>query len=356
MNKDRYPETERPKYVPETTCQLRTYGDPRPDGGDTVPQNTAASPPVSGAADQETPQERFRKALGQVIRDPDGLLIFLHGFLGCGAEWHDALDILRGQVRCALVAPDLPGHGTCSLPVTRDFRLEDAVPALSACSNCVIWGYSMGGRIAMMTAARMLDQADSRGGICRIRGLVIESAHPGLTDSYTRQLRHENDSRWAQKFEEEQPEDVLSQWYMQPVFSSLTSEQKRLLTAEKLFTDGSRPAAALRTFSLGSQKDLAPVLQRLPTLYLYGTGDSRFTSVAEEIRTRAPGAWIMPVDGGSHNLHRFRLREILHLAGLPLPENTSRIQSGSTAGTVPGSAGKTDIRDADTSASAEPVE
>ncbi len=296
---------------------------PKPQDVAVLPGEVPESILNSDAADHETPRRRFRKALEQVIQDPGGLLIFLHGFLGCGAEWHDALSLLKDQVRCTLAAPDLPGHGTSSLPVTRDFRLEDAVPELSSCNGCVIWGYSLGGRIAMMTAARMLAQADSQGEPCQIRGLVIESSHPGLTDSKARQQRLENDSNWARKFEEEQPEEVLRQWYMQPVFSSLTTEQKALLAAEKMFTDGRRTGAALRAFSLGSQEDLTPVLQRLPSLYLYGTGDTRFATVARDVGRKAPGAWILPVAGGDHNLHRFHLRQILEDAGLPLATKLS---------------------------------
>ncbi|MCS5617960.1 MAG: alpha/beta hydrolase-fold protein, partial [Pirellulales bacterium] len=66
------------------------------------------------------------------------MTIFVHGFLGSVDDWAPVLD-------------EVPGR---AVPIPRAASIEAAADALVPADPCVIVGYSLGGRLAMLAATR----------------------------------------------------------------------------------------------------------------------------------------------------------------------------------------------------------
>lgn len=91
-------------------------------------------------------------------------------------------------------------------------------------------------------------------------GVIVEGGHPGLQDPDARQARLTSDRRWASRLRSEPLEAVFADWYQQPVFASLTDEQRRALIALRSRNNGPRLAEMLEATSLAVQPDLRPAL------------------------------------------------------------------------------------------------
>ena len=169
-------------------------------------------------------------------------------------------------------------------------------------------GYSMGGRLALALAKIIYEQRPSQ-----IRGLILESAHPGLADEEQKSIRRQADNRWAQRFATEPLARVLADWYQQAVFSSLSEGEKGQLISMKIahYGDTGRLAlsAQLYAFGLSQQADYSDfiVSGRLPVSYISGALDAKFTAIATRLveRTKKSSArlcHLLALDAG-HNIH-----------------------------------------------------
>ena len=92
---------------------------------------------------------------------PDTALVLLHGALGAG----DQLAALQGALDglgAPILAPDLPGHGRraddpAPLAIPRFADAVRADLAAAGCARAVLFGYSMGGCVALHLAAHAPD-------------------------------------------------------------------------------------------------------------------------------------------------------------------------------------------------------
>ncbi|MGX8894989.1 2-succinyl-6-hydroxy-2,4-cyclohexadiene-1-carboxylate synthase, partial [Enterobacter cloacae] len=80
-------------------------------------------------------------------------------------------------------------------------------------------------------------------------GLIVEGGNPGLYDAIERQNRIAHDKRWAARFRNEPINDVLTQWYQQPVFADLSDETRQLLVEKRSSNAGFCIAESLETLS-----------------------------------------------------------------------------------------------------------
>ena len=222
-------------------------------------------------------------------------LVLLHGLLGDGQDWVEVIAGLEG-INC--LALDLPGHGQHHQEQVASFEafhhwLGDTLISHGVSRYCLL-GYSLGGRLALYHASRQPPGLEA---------LWLESAHPGLSAS-ERPGRIAHDERWARRFEQEPLEDVLIDWYQQPVFVDLTEAQRRRQIQRRLANRGPAVAQMLRSTSLGHQPPLWQWLEStsLPVSYFSGRRDTKFHTLATQLTRMAPHLRHITLEGG-HNLH-----------------------------------------------------
>ncbi|MCC5848249.1 MAG: alpha/beta fold hydrolase [Verrucomicrobia bacterium] len=213
---------------------------------------------------------------------PKGL--WLHGFLGDGAEGENFLDPLLNDYE--ILCPDLPGHGKTD-PMSLSDTLSGIAKLAAGCDFSA--GYSMGGRLLMMSASRHPND---------FRHLILESAFLGHADAEERSERRQVDAQRAEKLRKEGLEAFCTWWYAQPMWQSLPAPPLRHGNAAHL-------ATALETFSAGTQPDLRPWLMRCTSriLWLAGERDSRYVEQARWVKQHIGGAQVRLIPGCGHNIH-----------------------------------------------------
>ena len=239
---------------------------------------------------------RFRPCVGNNLP----VLVWLHGFLGDRDEWREVAASLPTFTHLFI---DLPGHGGSAPEAVNDFTDMSALLADTLDSYNILnyWlvGYSLGGRIAMNFACQQ-----KRAGL---QGLIVEGGHPGLTQQHMREERLAADRRWAQRLREEPIAAVLTDWYRQPVFASLSEAQRTELVTLRSRNNPHALAAMLEATSLGLQADLRQPLGQLglPFHYLYGERDAKFCALADEL-----SALSHSIAAAGHNAHRENARAV----------------------------------------------
>ncbi|PMO37370.1 2-succinyl-6-hydroxy-2,4-cyclohexadiene-1-carboxylate synthase [Vibrio sp. 10N.222.52.B12] len=240
-------------------------------------------------------------------------LVFLHGLLGSGADWHLCSNALPQFERVTI---DLPGHGQSQSISCSD--LDDCCKLLNSTLSLqfpsqqplILIGYSMGGRIAMHGLAH---QCFSDLNIC---GAIVEGGNFGLQNESDKQARLKNDTRWAKRFKIEPLACVLNDWYQQLVFSSLNHEQRQTLVTKRSANLGSSVADMLLATSLAKQGYLLPALQQqaVPLYYVCGAKDKKFSQLAE-----MSGLAYRQIEGAGHNAHQeqpqkfaIQINQIIH--------------------------------------------
>ena len=167
-------------------------------------------------------------------------LVLLHGFTGSASTWAPFADSWPGV---QAVAIDLLGHGESDAPVDPErYRIERTVEDLVgvldrlALPPVVVLGYSMGGRVAMRLALHLAhDFADEAPK--RLRGLILESASPGIADADERAARVASDHALADRIEGEGIEAFVREWESLPMWASqagLSDEARLRLRAQRV--------------------------------------------------------------------------------------------------------------------------
>lgn len=224
-------------------------------------------------------------------------LVFLHGLLGSGEDWQACIKHLDSFPTLTL---DLPGHGQSQTVKCDGFEsvcqhiIDTLYSALSPNQPIILVGYSLGGRIAMYGVAKYLfDQLN-------LVKVIIEGGNFGLQDEESRVQRWLSDSKWAERFNSEPIEQVLSDWYQQSVFSSLNHEQRQTLIAKRSANLGASIGQMLLATSLAKQPPLLPELSRsgIDIHYICGERDSKFSQLAKQ-----SGLSFCQVAQAGHNVH-----------------------------------------------------
>lgn len=228
---------------------------------------------------------------------------FLHGFMGSAADWEPIIAGLTEAAFC--VAVDLPGHGASTDIPPWTYSMEGVTQALAdvlddaGVEECVLVGYSMGGRVALYYTLYHGD---------RIRRLVLESASPGLRSEEERAHRRSVDADRAEAIQEDF-EAFLENWYRMPLFASL--ERRDLVESmveQRRHNDPTLLARVLDGLGTGAQPSLWDDLESLdvPTLVLTGSRDEKYVTVAGEIASRNPAVRPVVVPDAGHNVHAER--------------------------------------------------
>ena len=144
------------------------------------------------------------RPLGVEITGPEGrpVIVFVHGTRLTRASWRAVTARLSDTYRC--VSLDLPGHGVLA---ARPFTLDAAAGAVEAAilagggRRAVVVGLSLGGYVAMATAARAPEL---------VRGLVLagSSAEPSGPAAAAFRL-----FAWVLGAAPQRPFDALNTWF-----------------------------------------------------------------------------------------------------------------------------------------------
>ncbi|WP_045858912.1 alpha/beta fold hydrolase [Teredinibacter purpureus] len=221
-------------------------------------------------------------------------LVFLPGFLGAKTDFDTVIAHLPSNVSTVvLTLPD-----SVKQSVTFDACVVDWFKSTQGQlpTAFYLYGYSLGGRFAMAIAQYLSRQSPDA-----LRGLMIESAHPGLSLQHEKTQRLASDKKWANAFKNEPLGEVLLSWYRQPVFSSLTASTIAQFIQKKSHLNGLKMAEQLLNFSLANQPNYSSFLRSLtcPLAYLSGEYDRKFTHVG---RSLGVGTHRI-IKGAGHNIH-----------------------------------------------------
>lgn len=204
----------------------------------------------------------------------------LPGFLGSTSDWggFDPKDL----------GVDFLTPVTLSPTLSLEEWGETFLPAPE--TQNILMGYSLGGRLGLHA-------------VCANpplwKAAIFISTHPGLATQKQKEERIKNDRIWANRFLEEDWEKLMEAWNCQPPLRT----SKPLLRNE---TDYNRKdlALILETWSLGLQKNFAPLLAKLdlPILWLTGENDAAFLSLAQTLEFSHPLSSIQIIPGGGHRI------------------------------------------------------
>lgn len=230
------------------------------------------------------------------------VIVFLHGFTGCADVWEEVTANLSVDYRC--IAVDLPGHGETECPAdVAEFRLPQVADHLAMVLESLkvapvaLWGYSMGGRLALQYALRHPQT---------LTHLILESASPGIEDPAQRQERQRSDDALAAHIESVGIGAFVDEWENHPIFYG----HRRLPEAKRqrmrsLRQQGSTAglALSLRGMGTGAQPPLHDQLHGLavPTLVMVGDEDQKFTSIGREMCSSLPNATFRIIAGAGHS-------------------------------------------------------
>lgn len=229
------------------------------------------------------------------------IVLFLHGFLGSGEDFDNAIAALSDRFCC--LAINLPGHGqTVVTGVDQQYEMAQTAEAIVdlldhlQISRCYLVGYSMGGRLALYLALHFPQ---------RFPKVVVESASPGLELDRDRQTRLQHDWNLADRLEADFS-TFLQQWYEQPLFQPLRHHpQFAELQARRSRNRPADLAKSLRHLSTGRQPSLWHLLEQhsQPLLLVVGADDRKFCEINQRMVDRCPAARLAIVPDCGHGVH-----------------------------------------------------
>jgi 2-succinyl-6-hydroxy-2,4-cyclohexadiene-1-carboxylate synthase len=227
-------------------------------------------------------------------------IVFLHGFLGSHADWQILVSELGDRFDCICI--DLPGHGRSlhlpesvyTLPKTADLVVQ-VLQSLN-CNSSHLYGYSMGGRLALYLALNFPQ---------RWRSLYLESASPGLLKDADRRARQQRDWQLADALIQDFPA-FLTAWYEQKLFDSLRSHPHFTLHLQRLAHNHPQELAqSLRWMGTGIQPSLWERLPelKLPCQLIVGEWDEKFIAINQRMACLSSKMMLQIVPQTGHNVH-----------------------------------------------------
>nr|WP_293090492.1 2-succinyl-6-hydroxy-2,4-cyclohexadiene-1-carboxylate synthase [Okeania sp. SIO3B5] len=230
------------------------------------------------------------------------VILLLHGFMGSSNDFVDFIPQLCEYFCCLIV--DLPGHGKTIVNGSDEYYdMENTAIALIhlldelKIDKCYLFGYSMGGRLALYMAINFPT---------RFNKLILESASPGLKTEMERSLRRQSDLKLADKLENSNFQEFLSNWYNQALFKSLRQNNSfEKVIERRLENNPLELARSLRNLGTGNQPSLWDKLSnyQIPTLLMVGEFDDKFQVINLKIAELCQVANLKIIPESGHNIH-----------------------------------------------------
>ncbi|WP_332649515.1 2-succinyl-6-hydroxy-2,4-cyclohexadiene-1-carboxylate synthase [Lysinibacillus sp. 54212] len=236
-------------------------------------------------------------------KDKRETIVMLHGFTGSTKTWETLATKLPHY---KIVVIDLMGHGLTE--VVEDvnvYGMESQIHILHAIitrlqlTNFTLLGYSMGGRIALSYALQHPHE---------VRGLILESASPGLESMEEQKERKAADNALANRIETEGIEAFVEFWENIPLFASQKSlplDVQQAIRAERLSQNRLGLANSLRGMGTGVMPSLWHRLVELPMPVTLMTGelDSKFVNIADRMTKLIKNVRHVTVNEVGHAIH-----------------------------------------------------
>lgn len=230
-------------------------------------------------------------------------IIFLHGFMGSSHDFLFFMKRLSREYFC--IAFDLPGHGKSLFKNNKKLLMLDSLYSVAllilediakiGIENFVLYGYSMGGRIAQEIA--FLSK--------KVTLLLLESSSFGIIDKKERELRYRKDLCLFDGVDTKETFiHFLKKWHALPLFQTLQhSPNLPSLIAAKQKNNIGELKQALKILSVGKQRYCLDSIEKLeiPIYYFYGEKDQKYSSVVRTLETKKIET--LPFVHASHNIH-----------------------------------------------------
>ena len=231
-------------------------------------------------------------------------LVCLHGFTG---TLH-TFDFLANQLPGVnILALDLIGHGQTSVHVlTVHYTMSQVVKDVRAfleklgLTECFLFGYSMGGRVALAFATTFPKM---------VLGLILESSTAGIKEAVLRANRRKQDQKWIHLLREEGLKAFVLQWQEVPLFASqkaLPQTVQLRVYQERMSQNRWGLANSLAHMGTGAQQNYWSQLAKMemPLLYLAGEFDAKFCQIGQEmVHLWQNQAQLEVISGAGHCIH-----------------------------------------------------
>lgn len=236
------------------------------------------------------------------------LMVVLHGFM---EEHTDLLSLVDQNVDCSYLFIDLPGHGKTNIAKFNDRKtifseLESLIRFYEKDNGLLMYGYSMGGRIAIELAIQIKPKI-----------LFLESAHFGLNNSKERQQRLNQDLQLLNN-----PQlDIINffnTWYSNPIFGSYKESENFTEEIKKKLSHSPRQwHESLKFFSPGAaETTLQENIQNLKTIRIIGfvgNVDKKYMEHYQEVLKNNLNFKYFIIEGAAHNPHKTHVSDIKNI-------------------------------------------
>jgi 2-succinyl-6-hydroxy-2,4-cyclohexadiene-1-carboxylate synthase len=230
-------------------------------------------------------------------------LLFLHGWMGCGEDYAEIIEVLKSRFYCITI--DLPGHGKTEViggDIGYGFTntANGIIQLLDSLSidRCAIAGYSFGGRLALSLALEFPDRFDR---------VMLESTSPGLATEIDRHARIIQDWQIIDRLETDIFANFVRYWYRQPIFSEIDRHPdfNKLIQRRIEINQPDNLIKSLVYAGLGMQPYLGDKLKvhTQPISLIVGELDRKFVEIGRGMERSCVATTLTIVPNCSHNVH-----------------------------------------------------
>lgn len=226
----------------------------------------------------------------------------LHGFMGSGEVFGPMIENLMSF--CNPVTIDLPGHGNSDgsedperYQTEKQLNDFDSILQRLNLNPLVLYGYSMGGRLALHMALEYPGY---------FSGIILESSTCGIISDRERKKRSGIDADRAKAIENDYS-GFLKEWISLPLFNCENSKEAHRSVYSSVM-ENQKPtfmASSLRGFGSGSMQPACGRLHSFdkPVLLLAGSKDEKFVKINRQMENEFPDAATIIVRDACHRVH-----------------------------------------------------
>ncbi|KMJ57711.1 esterase [Bacillus sp. LL01] len=242
----------------------------------------------------------------EIIGGGEHHVLMLHGFTGKGANFKDMLADFPHSDCYTFILIDQLGHGKSESPMqSKRYSMENTTADLKAIldhlgiSRVSLYGYSMGGRLALSFATSHPSM---------VRKLVLESASPGLATKEERLKRKQADEKLADRIQNEGLEAFVEFWTNIPLFQSqkkLPESKQAEVHEQRMGNNVVGLANSLRGVGTGVQPSYWEHLRLIEFAVLIAAGewDEKFVLIAQEMENRIEKSHFIKISEAGHAIH-----------------------------------------------------